>query len=247
VSHVDDQGNIVAEGECGQWTIREMREGKLPVVVPGVDAQLRSQVRALNYTEVEPQSFKYDLGEGEQTMFMFKNMVMVFGSTQPLQLKLSAENKVQNSPLGIQLKTNTATMLNVSMTAAPIGGAKEVTGVGVYMNIEHNASGAMKATLSMPVDVEALKSKYGSSLDPNQLKWAWWNGEMWMEVPSILTNGVLTAETDHFSTWTIVASEAVNPVVAQDCTPATDYTWYIVGGAVVIVAAALFLFQSGRK
>ncbi len=247
VSHVDDRGNIVAEGECGQWTIREMREGELPAVVPGVSTQVRSQVRALNYTEVEPQGFKYALSEGEQTMFMFKNTAMVFGSTQPLQLKLSAENKVQNSALGIQLKTNTATMLNVSMTAAPIGGAKEAQGVGIYMNIEHNATGVLKATLSMPVEVEALKAKYGSTFDPNQLKWAWWNGEMWMEVPSTLSEGVLTAETDHFSTWTIVASEAVNPVLPQDNTPATDYTWYIVGGAVVIVTAGLFLFLRGRK
>jgi hypothetical protein len=246
-SHLDEQGNLVAEGECGQWTIREMREGELPQVVPGVSTQLRSQVTALNYTEVEPQGFKYSLGEGEQTIFMFQNTAMVFGSTQPLQLRLSAENTVKKRDLGIQLQTNTATMLNVSMTTTPSGGVKAAKGVGVYMNIEHNTTGTLKAQLSMPIDIEELKSKYGSTFDPNRLRWAWWNGEKWMEVPSTLANGVLTAETDHFSTWTILESEPTSPAVIGNNVPTVDYTWYYLGGAAVAVAAVALVYLRGRK
>jgi hypothetical protein len=226
-----------------------MREGELPDEVLGVSAFKRSQVKALNYTDIEPIGFKYALGEGEQTMFMFRNTAMVFNSTKMLRLNLSAENNVQNKVFGVRLQTSTVTMLNVSMTAIPTGGASEVKGVGVYMNLEHNATGVLKAQLAMPIDVEALKSKYGSTFDPQRLRWVYWNGLKWMEVPSTLNNGVLTAETDHFSTWTIMETqEAVNLAVTQETTPAPDYTLFYVGGGFVAVAAVVaMVLLRGRK
>ncbi len=253
-SSVDEQGNLMAEGECGQWTIREMREGVLPDVVPGVGSQMRSQVKALNYTEVEPQGFRYSLGEGEETMFMFRNTMMVFNSIQPLQLNLSAENAMKSGAFGVKLETSKATMLNISMTATPTGGATEVRGIGVYMDIEHNATDALKASLAMKVDVEMLKAKYGVDFDPNQLMWAYWNGEMWMEVPSTLENDVLVAETDHFSIWTIVEVQVEAPIVETqveaviDAMPASDNSWVYVGGAMIagFAVVALYLLK-GRK
>jgi hypothetical protein len=248
-SWVDEQGSLVCEGGVGEWTIREMREVNLPEGVSMIGSQVRSQVRALNYTEIDPQGFKYSLDEGEPTLFMFQNTAMVFNSTKGLRLNLSAENTLRNGALGISLMAGAPMELNVSMTSAPTGGASEARGVGIYMNLEHNATTAMKASLAMPVDVEALEAKYGSTFDPNQLKWAWWNGEKWMEVPSTLTaDGVLVAETDHFSTWTIVESEtSTDASTPTPTTPTVDYTWYIVGGAVVVAAVVLVFFLRGKK
>lgn len=247
-SHVDEQGNIVAEGGVGQWTIREMRE----VETPGDNPLTGTKTRALNYTDVEPQNFRYNLGEGESTLFMFNNAAMVLNSTNQLRLSLTVENEVRNRELGISVEAGGAMEMNVSITATPTGGAEAANGVGVYVNIEHNAT-LTKARLSMPLDVEALRAEYGDTFDPNQLTWAWWNGEAWVEVPSTLTSdNILTAETTHFSTWTIVESQTAADATTDTTTEATtaespDYTWYIVGGGAVVTVAAAAIIMKSRK
>ena len=98
--------------------------------------------------------------------------------------------------------------------------------MGFVMTIQCN--GTCNATLKM----EATEADQGST-------WAYYDTatEEWVSVATTLEGGYLVAETDHFSTWTVLS-------------PETDYTVLIIGisvGAVVVVGIAVVLLKKRDK
>ena len=98
--------------------------------------------------------------------------------------------------------------------------------LGYVMAIQCN--GTCNATLKM----EATEADLGAT-------WAYYDAatEEWVSVATTLQDGYLVAETDHFSTWTVLS-------------PETNYTVLIIGisvGAVVVVGIAVVLLKRRDK
>ncbi|MCK4439193.1 hypothetical protein KAV47_08955, partial [Candidatus Bathyarchaeota archaeon] len=123
--------------------------------------------------------------------------------------------------------------------------------MGTYFEIEPNATAPFNARLGMLIEKDALEAQLGREIDPLELRWAWWNGTAWEEVESILSeDNVLEAETEHFSTWTIVETSLTEPVEPTSDEPdpqAGQTNWFLIGGVVVAsVAALVVLLRKNR-
>ena len=206
-SWMDKEVFLVAKANrTATWTVREMRGLEAPPAgIPGVPAR----TRAYNYTDLNPNMFRWTAREREGTLFLFRNTAMLFNSTKMLRLNITAGDDVANRLFKLQLKPAEALELQVRMQVQPPSGVPVAKGLGVYLAIEHNATAPFTAMLGMLIDNEEIQARLGRTVDPERLRWAYWNGSKWVEVESSLTKeGILEAETSHFSTWTIVEAEA---------------------------------------
>jgi len=257
-SWIDEQGFLTAEAYLARaWTIREMRNPPTipPPEVPGVPAR----VRAYNYTMVVPKTFRWTVRERGGVVFAFRNTTMMFNSTNNLELNITAGHNVTQRLFRLELSHGSPLRLNVEMQLGPPEGVQATENcIGFYLDVEPNSTAPMNARLGMLIEGEALEARLGRSVDPLLLRWAYWNGTHWVEVDSTLDeDNVLEAETDHFSTWTIVEAEVPEPEPEPELEPEpepeptpeegqTNMLLYA-GAAAVAIGAVLLLLAFRRK
>ena len=252
------------------WTVMEQRHPReVPTPeTPGVPRQ----TRALNYTDTVPNRFQYSLREREGTLLQFKNTAMYVNATRRVRLNVTAEEQFRQRLLKLEVEPSEALSLDMQLRASKPDEVEPAENyLGFYCVIEPNATAPLQATLGAEIDPAQLQEELGREIDPQNLTWAYWNGTHWDPVESELTDdGVLEAETDHFSTWTImeVSEEAPQEAPEETETPETteteepgetqeteettetvtgaDNTLLYAGAAVAVIAvAALLLF--GRR
>jgi len=203
-SWMDAEGFLVAETHhFSTWTVRQAGPPEVPTpYMPGVP----SHTRAYNYTGVTPERFNWSLREREGTLLMFRNTAMMFNCSRKLDLDITVGPQVEQRMFSLQLNPTEPMRLRIQMeTNAPLEVEPPQRGIGLYVDIEPNATTPVNARLGLEIDKEAIQARLGRKINATALRWAFWNGVAWEEVESELDeNGVLQAETEHFSTWTIV-------------------------------------------
>jgi hypothetical protein len=245
-SWIDEHGYLVAEGLCcGNWTVREMER---PPTVPAPDVPgLPRGSRAYNYTMVTPQCFRWTMRE--RAVFAFRNMTMMFNSTRKIELNISTGGRVAHRFFSLDIDPGESVSLEMNIQVEPpIGVGAHTRSIGAYFEIEPNLTGPMRAELGLAVDMVALRERLGEDVDPERLRWMWWNGSGWVPVDSTLDeDGVLRASTEHFSTWTIAEIEEPEEPVQPDESQEKGFQWYTYAGAALIAIGAIAVFFVVRK
>jgi hypothetical protein len=261
-SWIDEHGLLTAEAPLARaWTIREMRNPPTipPPDIPGVPIR----VRAYNYTMVVPRAFRWTVRERGGVVFAFRNTVIMFNSTKNLELNITTGNDIAQRLLRFELSHGSPLRLDMEMQLGPPAGVEAATNcVGFYLGIEPNSTAPTNARLGMLIDREAIEAHLGRTIDPQLLRWVYWNGTYWVGVESVLDDdNVLEAETDHFSTWTIIETEAPEPQPEPEPEPQPEpepepepmpeeeptNTLLYMGVAAITVGAFLLLFIFRRK
>ena len=250
-SWMDGEGFLVCNtSHFSSWTVREMK--KPPTIpspnIPGIPAH----VRAYNYTMVTPEGFRWTMQEREQAVFAFRNMTMMFNCSRNLELNITAGPRVAQRLFSLEVHAGEAMRLNMRIHADPPTGIQATNrSMGTYFEIEPNATAPFNARLGMLIEKGALEAQLGREIDPLELRWAWWNGTAWEEVESTLTeDNVLEAETEHFSTWTIVETSLTEPVEPTPDEPepqGSQTNWFLIGGVVVASVAALVVLLKKNR
>ncbi|UCH56720.1 MAG: hypothetical protein JSV18_05020 [Candidatus Bathyarchaeota archaeon] len=244
-SWIDEHGYLVADGLCrGNWTIREME--RPPTVIAPVVPGLPPGSRAYNYTMVTPNRFKWTVRERERAVFAFRNMTMRFNSTRQFELNITAGRRVVQRFFSLDIDPGESVSLDMNIQVDPPGGvAAHTRSIGVYLEIEPNSTGPLRAELGMAIDMESLRERLGEDIDPERFRWMWWNGSGWVPINSTLDEeGVLKATTDHFSTWTIAE---VEEQLEEPDEPQRGAQWYLYGAALVIVGVAAILLVVRKR
>jgi len=247
-SWIDEHGYLVADGLCrGNWTVREME--RPPTIHAPVVPGLPPGSRAYNYTMVTPWRFRWTVRERERAVFAFRNMTMMFNSTRNIELNITAGGGVVHRFFSLDVDPGESVSLDMNMGVEPPWGvAAHARSIGVYFEIEPNSTGPMRAELSLAMDMEALRERLGEDVDPERLRWMWWNGSGWVPVDSTLDEeGVLKASTDHFSTWTVAEVEEQPDEPTEPDEPREGAQWYVYVGAALIVFGAIAVFFVVRK
>lgn len=243
-SWIDEHGYLVADGLCGNWTVREM-ERPPTVHAPDIPGLPRSS-RAYNYTMVTPRHFRWTVREREEVVFAFRNMTMRFNSTRGVVLNITTGVRVVHRFFSLNVDPGESVSLGMNIQMEPpMGVGTHTRGIGSYFEIESNSTGPMRAELGLAIDMDALRERLGDDFDPERLSWMWWNSSRWVPVDSTLDeDGVLRAKTDHFSTWTVAeVEEPVDPDEPEpDETQDTLGQWYIGAAALVFVGAIVVFF-----
>jgi hypothetical protein len=247
-SWIDEHGYLVADGLCsGNWTVREM-ERPPTVHAPDVPGLPRGS-RAYNYTMVTPKRFVWTMRERERAVFAFRNMTMMFNSTRNIELNITAGGGVAHRFFSLDVDPGESVNLDMNVQVEPPGGvAAHARSIGVYLEIEPNSTGPMRAELGLAIDMEAVRERLGEDVDPERLRWMWWNGSSWVSVDSAIDeDGVLKASTDHFSTWTVAEVEEQPDEPTEPDEPRDGVQWYVYVGAALVVVGAIAVFFVVRK
>ena len=247
-SWIDEHGHLVADGLCsGNWTIREMK--RPPTIHAPVVPGLPRGSRAYNYTMVTPRRFVWTVRERERAVFAFRNMTMMFNSTSNIELNITAGGGVAHRFFSLDVDPGKSVSLDMNVQVEPPGGvAAHARSIGMYFEIEPNSTGPMRAELGLAIDMEAVRERLGEEIDPERLRWMWWNGSSWVPVDSAIDeDGVLKASTDHFSTWTIAEVEEQPDELTELDEPREGAQWYLYIGAAIIVVGAIAVFFVVRK
>jgi hypothetical protein len=247
-SWIDEHGYLVADGLCsGNWTVREM-ERPPTVQAPDVPGLPRGS-RAYNYTMVTPKRFVWTMRERERAVFAFRNMTMMFNSTRNIELNITAGGGVAHRFFSLDVDPGESVNLDMNVQVEPPGGvAAHARSIGVYLEIEPNSTGPMRAELGLAIDMEAVRERLGEDVDPERLRWMWWNGSSWVSVDSAIDeDGVLKASTDHFSTWTVAEVEEQPDEPTEPDEPRDGVQWYVYVGAALVVGAIAVFFVVRKR
>lgn len=183
----------------------------------------------INNSDMKPVNYGQNLTAG-LTLMHFQNLQLRIQSRNTLELHLNVGNDVAFVDFGLDLNQEGGLKLEIDITVEPKAGIDTIKGIGIYITIEPNATEDINASVRMSVD--EIRKKIGEDVNAKKLMWAYFNEteNKWIYVTSEVVDGYLVADTDHFSTWTVV-----------DLSESKDYTIYIVAavliGALLAVAA----------
>jgi hypothetical protein len=189
------------------WTIIEQQKEKTREMQLPDSPGLHAETKAYNYTDTTPSGFQYKMSEDTPTMLQFRNSAIYMHCTSPVELEYSAEEQNRNRLIRVEVEADDPLRLKFNLRESkPDDVSTPEKGIGFYCEIEPNQT-MTQARLGYEIDPVELQSR---SMEPERLSWAYWSGNQWQMVESSLsTENVLEAETDHFSTWTILELEEV--------------------------------------
>jgi len=197
------------------------------------------RINTMNYTDMVPQGFQYQIERNQVTKLQFNNTGLYMNCTNNMQVEVSAENQYTQKMLRIEIDSGNALQLQIQLRMSkPTSVTEPGKYMGFYCEIEPNAT-ITQARLGMEVDPVQAQAK---NMEMEQLTWAYWNGENWMPVDSTLSDeNVLEADTDHLSTWAIIQ---VEEATAPESGGFPFWALIPVIGVGVIVAIVLFVKKS---
>ncbi|MBD3170848.1 hypothetical protein GF326_00090 [Candidatus Bathyarchaeota archaeon] len=163
-----------------------------------------ANAQQINKTDMTPYNFRYNFSAGTPQRLQFKNMVMEINATRTMNITSQEGVRIHYSVLKINIERNMH--LNVHANASPpVDIPAPNVSINKYMNFESNTTEPMNVTLSFYLNQTEIEQELGHEFNKSRASWAFWNGTGWIPVESTLSeNKVLEANTDHFSTWTIV-------------------------------------------
>ena len=126
--------------------------------------------------------------------------------------------------LTLKIDPDTTMRLKInSSEVAPSGVLEPQRGIGYFLDIDANET-FHQAQLGSYLNQTQLMELFGPQVNVSRLTWAFWNGLEWEPVMSRITEeGYLLANTTHFSTWTIIETQA--PEISDSDEPVeTDET-----------------------
>ncbi len=199
--------------------------------------------RGFNYTEVVPEAFRQGCAPGEPLVFMFRNMTMQFNASRSMELNITADPRLEMRYFSLNLQLSRSLMLNLHANSTPPPSIpRPESGIDRYFTLEPNASDQIRATLRLYIDEEGLSVETNRTIRLERLTWCWWNGSDWEAVDSWADEeGFLVAETDHFSTWTIIELEEAPETEPPQDQERQQTPWYLLGGLIVVGAVAIIL------
>jgi hypothetical protein len=191
----------------GVWTIKEQQKGKNREMPTPETPGIRAETKAYNYTDITPTEFQYKMKASTPTLLQFRNSAIYMHGTKPVDIEYSAEEQNRNRLIRIEVETENPLHLKFNLRESkPEEVDSPSKSLGFYCEIEPNQT-ITQARLGYEVNVSDVQSK---GLESEKLSWTFWNGTHWENVNSTLSEeGVLEADTDHFSVWTITEIEEV--------------------------------------
>lgn len=217
-SWLDEEGYLVVDTDhFSTWTIRETGR---PIQAPDIPGVPRG-AEAHNYSDILPRAFNWRIRDREPTVLIFRNVTMMFNSTKDLDLNITIGSQVVGHIFRLDLIPDESLSLDVNMEVNPPSGVMRMEkDIGIYVEIEPNATVTTDANLSLLIDEADIEAQMGRDIDVSQLTWAHWKGDEWIPVESVIDeNGYLNANTSHFSTWTVAEIPEVpvpSPVAPPD-------------------------------
>ncbi|RLI37817.1 hypothetical protein DRO55_00415 [Candidatus Bathyarchaeota archaeon] len=177
----------------------------LPVPSPNIPG-IPADTVTYNHSKVVPKMFVGEVQANRMTVLLFRNVILTVNSSRCLRLNLTVSSRVVMHYLILDLKPGESLNLMMNMTVStPEGVRKLDRDIGIYLDIRHNATLRVNATLRLYINKTALESELGRSINASRLSWVYWNGSSWILVPSWMdADGYLTAHVTHLSVWSIV-------------------------------------------
>jgi len=249
-SFVDENDHLNAKTDhFSTWAVVEIPliPKPMPVVPPQVPG-IPANAVAYNYSETIPTGFAWRMKPHETTVLAFKNFMLMVNASESLDLDLTVSSDVAGRLFSLALTPGESISLDIDVTASPPSDVEAAPkDIDLYVSIEPNTTAPVNATLSLYIDETAIEAEIGRDIDLSRLTWAYWNGEEWVSVESIMDeNGYLKAQTSHFSTWTITETTPI-PEPSPEPEPTPPIPWALYGGAIAIVALAVIVVSVLRK
>lgn len=211
---------LLASPVFGQISMRSV-SAKYPDVPHGA--------QSFNFTNITPNRYMHSYTHGTPHLLRFQNMWMLMNCSRNMELNITADPNLAMCCLSLNLRLNQSLRLRLHADAdlpANIQ-TRARNSIGVYLTIEPNATATINSTLGLFIDEETIEAELGKKIKLELLSWAFWNGEEWETVSSqIDSEGYLVANTNHFSTWTVLDLFKPTP-------------WTLYGGITAVVAVAL--------
>jgi len=173
--------------------------------IPGIQMANR-----INVSQMIPRNFRHNFTPGIPQQLQFRNILMTITATRNMSMNISSEDGVRIQYLSLDIKINRSMHLDVHANASlPEDIPVPEISINKYLSFETNTTEPMNVTLSFYLNQTELELELGHELNLSRMAWAYWNGTNWEAVLSrIDENGLLNANTTHFSTWTIVEQRA---------------------------------------
>lgn len=188
--------------------VQDQQKGPLgpPTDIPG---QLQ-----INMTDTTPNRYQHMVQANSPQLIRFRNMTMCFNASHNLRLNITAQNQMRIRYFSLNIGTNKSLNLNMILNqTTPAGISKPNFGLEKYFMIESNATEPFRATLCFYLNGSELESELNRKIWRERLTWCFWNGTEWEPVNSNLTeDDCLIAETEHFSTWTVMEKHQPNEI-----------------------------------
>ena len=201
-SWLDEEGYLVANtSHFSTWTIREAGR---PIQLPNI-LGLPSVAKAHDYSDVVPRGFTWRVIDREPMALVFRDVTMMFSSSRGLSLNITAGHQVARHMFGLDLEPGKSLSLNINLDVQPPPGVTKIPkDIGIYVEIEPNATVTMDANLKLLINETEIEAQLGRVIDVSKLTWAYWKDGSWVPVESVIDeDGYLNARTSHFSVWTI--------------------------------------------
>ncbi len=205
----------------------------------GVMATLSATlVVAQGDVEVNSNMHQVQLQAGEEATFRFRERTRLrINSSAPVDVDMDCDAmNVGEYMFSVELK-NAVGDVELSMTCRKDGTSLGASGVMVQAQNRFQVRNGFAIQLHTNYTVQArigLEMTRGEAI---RASWAFYDDgtDEWVPVASSYQNGMLVADVDHFSTWTIVEG-------------GTAWIWVTVGvgGAAVLAIAAIFIFRKKR-
>jgi len=194
---------------------------------PSKRPEIPDNMLNVNRTELIPVNYTYHVRNNETNRLRFKNLMLGINSTRDIDLETTVDQDVTTQYLELDLEPGESLELKINIDVEPPAQASQADdSIGVYLSLEPNSTEQMRSRIKLFIDEETIQEHQGRDIDPQALRWAYWNGTAWETAESWLDEeGYLVTDTEHLSTWTITETERQAQEPEQDdlFDPETEY------------------------
>lgn len=192
---------------------------------------------------VAQNTYQGSLAGNESSQFMFRNRFQFqIRTNQSVDLNMDVDvDGVGDREFALELNTSEAVHLEVQIRASDDELGLEEGKLVQHQNKnqfqnQYQYQEQFRVNLTIQEDCE-VQARLSINTEDENAKWAYYdeNAKEFVIVESTYENGVLSAETDHFSTWTVLTIE-------DDSIPA-----YTALGGVLGLGVLGFVFNTKRK
>ncbi len=209
------------------------------VVFGAIAALSATMVAAQGDVEVPGPAYSIQLQAGEEATFRFQERTRIrVNSSAPVDVDMNCDAmNIGEYMFSLELK-NAVGDIELSMTCRKDANSLGATGVQVQAQNRFQVRNGFAIQIQTNYTVQARIGSEMTRGEALRARWAYYEDstDEWVPVASSYRDGMLVADVDHFSTWTIVEGS-------------TTWIWVTVGvgGAAIIAIGAILIIQKKKR